>query len=252
MHKQDKHGLIAGEHFMISITIFTLLSLTTCPLYSMDYLHRFSLGGWYGIVNRYWGETPEPPIFSWVKNPDDSEQVRIYLENGSDPNLEKKYCGTLLQIAVDKGNRKAIELLLKHGADSNKINDYTSRTPLAIACRHNNHPLVLILLQNKAHINSKGNSDKTPLAHTLPFYDGRNQLAVIKTLLLWGANPYIRNNHGRSILNIIDNQASKYIKQKQKLLINLVTKLLSRGTVKGVKIPDDIVHIIVSYCYPTA
>lgn len=59
-----------------------------------------------------------------------AHMLDLYLENGVDPDLSNQDGNSLLMIAAYSGNREALDVLIKHRADVNKLNG-RNQSPLA-------------------------------------------------------------------------------------------------------------------------
>lgn len=216
---------------------------------------------WISNNTLYYGRTL-PLIFDWVKSAKDCKELKRVLDEGANPNADQKYAGTLLQQAIDYRNHGAAQLLLQAGADPNKVGWSTLKhEPLIMAVREFDYDLARMLLQHGAEVNGKigiplleavvGNDRLTPDDEFIE----KNNHAMLKMLLLWGANSAIElvnfnplcwyDSHNRKA-------SAAYIQITQQRLIKIMTKILSRGIVAGVRLPIDMVCLIVSYCYPHA
>jgi hypothetical protein len=249
---------------LLKIMAFLISSFFFLHIQSMrDPWHTWIAKNSQGI-SKIHHEENEPAIFSWARSKKHIESLKKALIDGADPDHDKKFAGTLLQIAAQNNNTAGIEILLEYGADINKVG-WTScttsqGTPLAVACRNLHSDSVELLLQKGAHPNYKGDCSYTALMATCIDYtfQSYSQRSIIKRLLLYRADPYIKDGSGKTILQDIDHWHnthtyainSHYIEQTQQRLIAILTKLLSRGTVAGIKLPHDMVKLIVSYCYP--
>lgn len=198
----------------------------------------------------------DPPIFSWVKNPKDIDLLKNALREGADPNQDSKDEGTLLQIATYYNNHEAIELLLAYKADINKVSSLSYRpVPLAISCTgyykegeersEKRKKTILLLLEDGADVNALSNGKWMPLTYVFQsaYATTPTERFFIKKLLLWGARCDVQ------VLKRIDHR--ELVIEMQQRIITIVTKLFSCGTVAGgIRLPRDIVTLMVGYCYP--
>lgn len=204
-----------------------------------------------------------PPIFDLVRDKScDRQKLQAELDEGADPNADQKYAGTLLQQAIFNDNYDAVRLLLEAGADPGKVGWCTlENKPLIMAVCKMDYDCALMLLRHGAVIDGE-ESLFTWLYYTQEPVDieKKRDQVLIKMLLSWGANLAIKSGEKRnlSIVELIrqgDRNRKKladYIEITQQRLIEIMTKILSRGTVAGIRLPLDMVRLIVSYCYPHA
>ena len=70
-------------------------------------------------------------------------------------------------MAVERGNIAMVELLLKHGADVNRLNeDHGNRSALFTAVKQNRPVLVAMLIEAKADVNARQKDDRrSPLCN---------------------------------------------------------------------------------------
>lgn len=71
-------------------------------------------------------------LFNYAREggPDAAQAMDAYLENGLDPNIMNEEGNTLLMIAAYAGNVGVLDVLIKHRANVNKLND-RQQSPLA-------------------------------------------------------------------------------------------------------------------------
>jgi ankyrin repeat protein len=86
------------------------------------------------------------------------------LENGMNPNHMSWHHVTLLHDMAQEGNLPKTELLIKHGADLDPLEEEYQSTPLGMAVRWGHADMVDYLLAQGADINKAGASWATPLA----------------------------------------------------------------------------------------
>ena len=106
---------------------------------------------------------------------------------------------------------KIAEFLIEEGADVNAFetrNDGQIRlTPLMIAIKHSDFKTVKLLSENNdIKINKQDSDGNTALIYASEFYVPKN---IMKILLEKGADPNIRNNNGKTALNIIKDYLEK-------------------------------------------
>jgi ankyrin repeat protein len=86
------------------------------------------------------------------------------MEKGMSPNTMSWHHVTLLHDMAQKGDIKKAELLIKHGADIDPVEEEYRSTPLGMAARWGHVEMVNYLLVKGADINKAGASWATPLA----------------------------------------------------------------------------------------
>lgn len=118
--------------------------------------------------------------------------------------------GNYLHYFSTFGFRATLEWLLKKGLDVNEKNK-KGDTPLHLASLNGNRCNCATLLKYGADINCTDGQGQTPLHHAVTYYKyntNRKQLCIM--LLKNGANPSLKDNRGRSSIDIAP---SSYIKQ---------------------------------------
>jgi ankyrin repeat protein len=86
------------------------------------------------------------------------------MEKGMNPNVMSWHHVTILHDMAQKGDIQKAELLIKHGADINPVEEEYQSTPLGMAARWGHAEMVEYLLAQGADINKAGASWATPLA----------------------------------------------------------------------------------------
>ncbi|KAF4457933.1 hypothetical protein F53441_286 [Fusarium austroafricanum] len=135
-----------------------------------------------GLVRASVGGSGDTKSALWhATSAGDFHLVKLLLEHKA---LEDEAGESALSAAVANGYSTIVELLLKHGADTEGL-DSQKRTPLQVACMDNNHEIVLFLLKYGANADRRDSSGKTPLAWAAL----RGNAVLARLLLENGANP---------------------------------------------------------------
>ena len=112
------------------------------------------------------------------------ECVRLLLQHGADANKADNYGDIPLHAAAYAGDHtKCVRLLLQHGANVNKA-DVHNLTPLHTACAKDHIECARLLLQHGANVNKADNCGKTPLH--IACANGRTE--CVRLLLQHGVN----------------------------------------------------------------
>ena len=137
-------------------------------------------------------------------------------QNNFNINFKDKDNNNALMYAVKSGSVETVSYLLGIGIDANYVNDL-DLSPLILATRKNQYPMVRALLLGNADINLKNSLGNTAITETI--YE--NNQFLFKFLFDNGANIYIKNNKGDSLLHI-----ASETKTGQDILIWLIDKKL--------------------------
>ncbi len=106
------------------------------------------------------------------------------MEKGMNPNVMSWHHVTLLHDMAQNGFIEKAELLLKHGAFINPIDEEYQSTPLGLATRWGQTEMVEFLLRNGADPNKSGAFWSTPLSWAIK----KNHFQIIEILKKAGAN----------------------------------------------------------------
>jgi uncharacterized protein len=137
---------------------------------------------------------PDPVTFGVTVEVGDVKQVAEWLDAGLDPNFEGDIIGTGLMIAAWHGNIPMMELLVKRGADVNRMNGVKEQA-LMLAVWTSQREAAAWLLDHGAKINREGN--EWSALHYAAFV-GNADLA--KFLLQKGADINAKSNNGSTVL----------------------------------------------------
>jgi ankyrin repeat protein len=107
-----------------------------------------------------------PDILKWAQAYyfEDYNAAVFLIENGMSPNVMGWHHVTLLHDMAQKGFIEKAELLVKHGADINAVDEEYQSTPLGMASKWGHAEMVEYLLGQGADPNKSGASWSTPIA----------------------------------------------------------------------------------------
>jgi len=148
---------------------------------------------------------------NWALKYDEcADLIEIMLQKGVRPKASSCFGDTLLHRACWGGSLKNVTLLLKYNVNQN-ITDTTGQTPLMIAVTMGHLAILELLLQYQADSNVQDRpAGKTALmvaAHrnsswALHTKDKSLRKNIVVALLKSGANPLIKNNKGKTAIDI--------------------------------------------------
>lgn len=90
--------------------------------------------------------------------------AKYIMEKGMNPDTMSCHHVTILHDMAQKGNIEKAELLIKHGAAINPVDEQYQSTPLGMAVRWGQVEMVEYLLKNGADVHQSGASWSTPLS----------------------------------------------------------------------------------------
>jgi len=107
-----------------------------------------------------------PDVLKWTQSYyfERYDGAAFMMEKGMNPNVMSWHHVTILHDMAQKGDIQKAELLIKHGADINPVEEEYQSTPLGLAVRWGHAEMVEYLLARGADINKAGASWATPLA----------------------------------------------------------------------------------------
>jgi ankyrin repeat protein len=136
--------------------------------------------------------------------------VELLLQRGADINQQQRgrQCGSALHIAVDAGNIKVVEILLKWKPNL-ELRDAENLTPLHLAIHPRRRKSLPLLLKANADVNAKLNEWNTPLIWAIFSKD----LELSQILIDHGANMEEVGRNGETVLHHIVNWDDEEIMQ---------------------------------------
>jgi ankyrin repeat protein len=151
----------------------------------------------------------DTPLHTALYEKDNDDIIQLLLEKGIDPNISDADGFTALHLAIDQDrDQSLIENLLKKGANPNCFND-AHDTPLMLAFKKGNLPILKLLLAHKGDINILDNNGDT-LLHKLisePVNSEPLLTKMVNVLLRHGADPDRENKAKKTALALaIENQ----------------------------------------------
>jgi ankyrin repeat protein len=123
------------------------------------------------------------------------EIVDYLLQEGAKPDVADKNQVTSLMYAAAYDYFVIADMLLYYGANP-LLQDYTGNDACMVACYNNNLDIAGLLLFNGVPIDTSDLSGNTPLMIAAQ----RGYDVLCDSLLLWGANPSLRNKNGYTAL----------------------------------------------------
>jgi ankyrin repeat protein len=185
------------------------------PRYQVDYINTFgktlfyralSLDNVYEIKtmlktgfspNTYSWEKNDPPLVYALQQEAFKSALTLASHPDLDPELQNKVGENALMLAALKKQGDIVDLLLKKGAIVNK----NGWGPLHYAATSGDTNIIKALLKAGAFINALAPNQNTPLMMAVLFGGEK----AVKLLLSHGANPHLRNNAGRSAIDLAHN-----------------------------------------------
>lgn len=136
------------------------------------------------------------------------EMTRTILSCGIKPDLTDKPVTPLVR-ASRGGHLEIVRLLLKAGAEPNRISAYGNSSALTDAIEKNHIEVVHALIEAGANVNTPIEDECTALQHAIP----TENLDLIRFLLKAGANVNARNRWGANALHIAADNGSAEVVQ---------------------------------------
>lgn len=132
-----------------------------------------------------------PQVEAWLN--DRPEELNYPISDGF----------SLLHVACAFGQRNLVTFLLNRHALVNMNADNGSKaTPLHLAVAHREEitaaAIAEKLIENGAELNAKDANGETPLHHAV----ARGSVLLVATLIEAGADPYMKDGHGRSPMDL--------------------------------------------------
>lgn len=153
-----------------------------------------------GIVNNipYYGEKA---LFYAAGNNDSFEAMQLLVKAGADIHERNGLGNTLLMAAAMNNSQRVAKWLVKSGVDIHAKNNYGHTALLYAVTGGNKSPaMIKILVEAGANINEKNEYGQT----VLMFASSANDVESVQTLISLGADTNLRDNIGRTALDIAE------------------------------------------------
>lgn len=197
----------------------------------------------------------------------DLELLELLLINGANPNLNYNDKGSPLNNAAYIAHLDGIKILLKYGADTNLISDNSTPLIRTIFSRHkNSYEICKYLLENKANPNiiTKGYIERTALTIAIRnvdedqnYFESNKNIKIIKLLLSYGADPLLKIDKPRVLVEKYNYETAMKFAQNCKLdevikifncrLKKIISILLNKYT--NPTLNEDVISIITKFIF---
>lgn len=135
----------------------------------------------------------------------------IFKYSTFDIDLEKRNFNghTPLHVAVEKGDKVLVRMLLEHNAKVNAMDSRNGWTPLFIAVANKDIKMLGILVEFGAKVNAQSYSGNS----ALHIATGRGYTDVVKVLVQYGADLSLKNSHWDTPVNVANaNEMSQLLR----------------------------------------
>ena len=126
-----------------------------------------------------------------------TQVVKLLLKQHADVNIQEEYGFTALMLASLNGDKMIVELLLKNRADPDHQR-FDGATSLIIANDNNHIEIVQLLLEAKADPNAQYKDSGITVLMSAVL---KGHPEIVRQLLIYGANPNIRDKEGDTALH---------------------------------------------------
>lgn len=168
----------------------------------------------YLLIDDYINELNKT-LFDFIRDLNVGAVEWLVEDSGADPNMIDVYRGrgTPLIYATQFHGNAIIDIanvLIDNDANVNQV--YIDKNPLIMAIENDNRPLFYLLIENGANVNQKLPTDmNNSILHKAAEHGDK---IVVRSLLLSGADPFMRNNLGEYPYMVASNtELGNYIRQ---------------------------------------
>lgn len=159
------------------------------------------------VLDECEGNVGNSPL-SWAVMERSLDAAKILIKHGADVNRIEDDMHTVLGVACftyeKEGSFDIIKLLVENGADVNKANNLNFTPLMMCSFRANNEPIEF-LVKNGAKINAKTSSGYTALHYAT----SNDHIETAKLLVKLGADYNIRDNQGNIAIDLFSNNKLK-------------------------------------------
>ena len=148
--------------------------------------------------------------------------IRLLLAKKSDANQSNQDRITPLILAARVNCLpETMQLLFAENADVNAQDNVDGYTPLILSTRYLSMANARLCLENGAAVNRRDRRGCTALMYAVRQcfeYEGKAQLDFIRLFRTYGADPYITNEKGESVVNLIKGMTGSYFEKVREAL----------------------------------
>ena len=157
------------------------------------------------------------PLLQTLARHDKNAYVKL-LEEGADPNKCDRIGSCAMNQAAREDDPYWLRTALAHGEDPNVINErnpyYPNSTPIFYAISKERPVNAKILVEAGANINHQDGFGETPLRKAA----GTGVYETVVLLLEAGADPYLADRHGYSLVNWFNGRDESMVPDKSRYL----------------------------------
>ncbi|MDR1139059.1 MAG: ankyrin repeat domain-containing protein [Rickettsiales bacterium] len=180
------------------------------------------------------------------------DTVQALLNKGANVDIQTNSGYTALCIAARNGRLKIVQALLNKGANVDIQTSNDGYTALYIAARDDHLEIVQALLNKGAHVNKQTNEAllevkgidvdaRKVVGHTPLYLAAQNdRIETMKALLKAGANHLLKDEHGKTPIDLIHRKDTKA--ELQKLIEDLKTQDTTKSSVTKPGQDSNTVH----------
>lgn len=173
----------------------------------------------------------------WSIDKQNVELVRYFVEEGAEVNQVSEV--SPLFLAILRGSRKIVDLLLKNGADLTERGEELGVSPLILAVNTGNREVVELLVSRGARVNAKDDRGWTALHEACNCSDSPSNMLIVDLLLRHGADVRAEDAKGQTPLAklaVLNFELFEYFHEVSRGCLILLLKEYSRLSFENVPI----------------
>jgi ankyrin repeat protein len=135
----------------------------------------------------------------WTLLQENRAGFKYLLEHGANANLPAKKGTSVMSFAAMHKDSTFLALALKNGGNPNLVGTDLAQTPIFVGIENLRWDNVQLLIDAGANLNFRDSHGNTPLMSAA----GINQYHIVYAMLKAGADPAVKNNWGKTVLDRI-------------------------------------------------
>jgi len=151
-------------------------------------------------VNKTRNDSGKYNALLWASQQGHVDCIKVLIESDANVNYVGEYGCTALRLAVSNGRKECVKALIEAGANVNQIDNY-GYTVLMSASYNGYTEIMKYLINAGANVNYMDKYWNTALIRILDGKTRRRYAICLKILIDAGADIYIINNNGHSVLS---------------------------------------------------